>query len=544
MSDLDSDTFSFSWNLGDGTSFIESSAVLHTYSAFDIDYNVSLTVTDDQKNRVVTYATINIPTSQAFAQGDINSTVVGLDSTRLQFDFDQTANNGGSVTTYLWDFGDNNNSAAETSLKNPIHKFSSDGSYNVRVTTTNSSGNSNSHHKLITISNSAPIARFSNQSSGLNVKFDASASSDDGGTLLYGWSFGDEPTDVLGFEDAYHSADANTSHVYASSGHYKITLFVQDIDRNIQSFGKELDLNNSAPTISFVNTVNNAIAGELNFVASASDLDGTVAQGDILWDFGDPTSNSNIVAGVNVNHIFTRYGSYTITAQATDNSGAFTLNKRIVRVAPDSAPILDVNTSVLVSDEGRVQFEVTRLDMEGTSANYSWSFNDAGSSTSSSVNPIFNYTTSGTYTPSLTVTDNLGNSKTITKSVVITLGGSYKNIIFDVPSADSDVISFDDNTTQSITVTSFIKDSNSSSPFVNEGVTIVELQSADWLSYSGEDGNNVASGNSATSNNFGIFDLNLSSTTNNTGATRSAKIMFVLNSDSTKNKTFTITQPK
>ncbi|MBT6045999.1 MAG: PKD domain-containing protein, partial [Candidatus Scalindua sp.] len=240
----------------------------------------------------------------------------------------------------------------------------------------------------------------------------------------------------------------------------------------------------------------------------------------------------------------TRYGSYTITAQATDNSGAFTLNKRIVRVAPDSAPILDVNTSVLVSDEGRVQFEVTRLDMEGTSANYSWSFNDAGSSTSSSVNPIFNYTTSGTYTPSLTVTDNLGNSKTITKSVVITLGGSYKNIIFDVPSADSDVISFDDNTTQSITVTSFIKDSNSSSPFVNEGVTIVELQSADWLSYSGEDGNNVASGNSATSNNFGIFDLNLSSTTNNTGATRSAKIMFVLNSDSTKNKTFTITQPK
>lgn len=67
-------------------------------------------------------------------------------------------------------------------------------------------------------------------------------------------------------------------------------------------------------------------------------------------------------------------------------------------------------------------FTNTSTDTGGTINGYSWSFGDGGTSTAAS--PSHTYTAAGTYTVSLTVTDNTGATSTKSGSVTVTSGGS------------------------------------------------------------------------------------------------------------------------
>ena len=58
-------------------------------------------------------------------------------------------------------------------------------------------------------------------------------------------------------------------------------------------------------------------------------------------------------------------------------------------------------------------------DSDGTIVKYEWNFGD-GSGGSGEVNPTHHYTAAGTYTVMLTVTDNLGGTNLVGKSVSVT----------------------------------------------------------------------------------------------------------------------------
>jgi PKD repeat protein len=68
-----------------------------------------------------------------------------------------------------------------------------------------------------------------------------------------------------------------------------------------------------------------------------------------------------------------------------------------------------------------VAFTDTSTDANGTIASRSWNFGD--STTSTAANPSKTYTTAGTYTVTLTVTDNDGASNTTSKSVTVSSTG-------------------------------------------------------------------------------------------------------------------------
>jgi serine protease len=72
-------------------------------------------------------------------------------------------------------------------------------------------------------------------------------------------------------------------------------------------------------------------------------------------------------------------------------------------------------------------FTDSSTDSDGTIASRSWNFGD--SSTSTSANPSHTYAAAGTYSVSLTVTDNSGASNTKTSSVTVSSGGSGGNVL-------------------------------------------------------------------------------------------------------------------
>ncbi|MCP4161382.1 MAG: PKD domain-containing protein [Deltaproteobacteria bacterium] len=91
----------------------------------------------------------------AFAAVDINITVTeGISSDFSFITSDLTAtftdlsvSSGSAITSWDWSFGDTNSST----IQNPVHTFSTQGTYNVTLTVTNSAGQSNSISKTVEV---------------------------------------------------------------------------------------------------------------------------------------------------------------------------------------------------------------------------------------------------------------------------------------------------------------------------------------------------------------------------------------------------------
>ncbi len=127
------------WDFGDGNTSTLS-APTHTY-AVDGMYTVCLTATD----------ACGSDSSCALVQ--VNSCTNPVSSFNLAstggatYNFGNTSTTTGSNVTYVWDFGDGNNST----LENPTHTYLSNGTFTVTFTVTDSCG-TNSSTQTVTIS--------------------------------------------------------------------------------------------------------------------------------------------------------------------------------------------------------------------------------------------------------------------------------------------------------------------------------------------------------------------------------------------------------
>jgi PKD repeat protein len=123
----------FVWDFGDGnTSTMQNPT--HTYAA-DGSYTVCLIVADncgaDTICNMITVAGTPCPDPVSAWTSSINNLVV---------DFTDASTPVGSVSSWMWDFGDGNTST----MQNPTHTYSADGTYNVCLTVTDSCGSDSS----------------------------------------------------------------------------------------------------------------------------------------------------------------------------------------------------------------------------------------------------------------------------------------------------------------------------------------------------------------------------------------------------------------
>ncbi len=253
---------------------------------------------------------------------------------------------------------------------------------------------------------STATIQLSNQALSLSAAFDTTIAArtvsftnhslGGNGNLRYDWNFGD---------GSAINHEMSPQHAYAQNGSYTVTLTVFDADNRSQTASKTITVAAAA------------LLGDYTFTADqrnvtfTSQISGGTAPYQYDWNFGD---GSAVVHEANPSHTFSADGSYSVTLNVRDADGVTrTVNKSVV-VSSIAALVMDFT---FVANELSVQF--TSTVSGGVSAyTYAWNFGDGSSSTQATPSHV--YSSAGTYTVTLTVTDSRGTAQTSSKTVVVT----------------------------------------------------------------------------------------------------------------------------
>ncbi|MCB0911275.1 MAG: PKD domain-containing protein, partial [Propionibacteriaceae bacterium] len=143
------------------------------------------------------------------------------------------------------------------------------------------------------------------------------------------------------------------------------------------------------------------------------DPDGTITS--YAWDFGD--GSPSVTDTLEPTHLFGATGTYTVTLTVTDDrGGSDTVTEQVNVLAPNQLPTAAFTPTIqyldLSVDAG------ASADPDGTIDTYEWDFGDGNTGTGATT--THSYGVAGTYTVSLTVTDDRGGQDTTSQQVVAT----------------------------------------------------------------------------------------------------------------------------
>ncbi len=230
----------------------------------------------------------------------------------------------------------------------------------------------------------------------LNVGFSGAGSFDpEGGALAYSWNFGDGAS----------GTGLSPAHLYTAPGSFLATLSVSDPAGGVGVANVPVVIPNAAPLASFSAA---PLAGKAPLVVSFDATASSDADGDGLayaWDFGDGATG----AGATTSHTYTTPGAYTATLGVADPFAATGTHQLGVTVgAPNQPPLAIASAAPRPASTGfPVAFDASASsDPDGAIASYAWSFGDGGNAAGPA--PSHSYATPGSYSASVTVTDDEG----------------------------------------------------------------------------------------------------------------------------------------
>ena len=276
----------------------------------------------------------------------------------------------------------------------------------------------------------------------------ASASAE---TTTISWDANTEP-DIAGYLVAYGTASrsyssevnvpgASTTSVEISGLEagktYYFAVRAVDLAGQLSDYSDEVTrtfaLPNVAPAASFTTSPDTGIApAQIAFTSTSTDSDGSITS--TQWDFGDGTSAS----GVSVSHTFTTAGTYTVSLTVTDNEGAASQTSSQIVIAANRLPTASIDID---RETGFAPLEINfsgtgSTDEDGSVTDYAWDFGDGVTAGGETVTHI--YENAGTYTVTLTVTDDKGGTDTVTAQVVAKEGHEYTWVLGE--NEDSDLM--------------------------------------------------------------------------------------------------------
>lgn len=442
---------SWAWTFAGGTPATSTDQNPTVTYATAGQYDVVLTVSHPESTESITL-------TNYVAVSDVPVTSFEFFDDLFEVDFTNTTVEG---DTYLWDFGDGNSSTMES----PTHTYAAEGTYEVILVATNSCGATTAAETVII--NALPTAGFNSDNSEgcgpLTVSFSNASSSN---VDSYAWTF-------EGGTPAISTAE-NPSVTYSAAGTYDVTLMVTSEAGTDVLTLTDYVIVNSAPTADLtlssdgitITGINTGAGGDntwtvdgqtfdtdalsyavtengiyevtlttVNECGEASETaeveisvfpevaysnlpitacvdeliilaDNSTNVVDRVWTLSGATPGTSTAATPEI--AYSAVGTYDIELTVSNDFGTST------EIFTNAVTIIDVPVASFTGDQqGNTVDFLSTID-GGTT--FSWDFGDGGTSTDK--DPTHIYTKNGTYTATLTVTNDCG-TVTVTEDYTI-----------------------------------------------------------------------------------------------------------------------------
>jgi len=336
------------WDFGDGDTSTEQNP-MHTFPDFG-EYLVSLTISDDSLDctssiemPVIVGDSIWFPDSCMawfFAVPD--------SSDYLTFHFMDMSigENGNPVTNWFWDFGDGSTSDEQ----NPIHKFNSEGFFEVCLTISD-----DNQYCTSTYCEGIEAVDWDNYCQAefyYYPVFDSVGNTWGNEFQFVDYSYGNPTSWSWDFGDGNTSESQNPVHEYAEEGTFNVCLSISNPADSCEStLCQEVFVGNDTITDCFgwfeyeIEELTVAFSGYLN----------NSPEGYYTWDFGDGTTGE----GQTISHTYAEDSIYTVTMMVEDSSSnCYTSYIEILWVGEDFSFDISgavyLNDSMMVSDFANV----------------------------------------------------------------------------------------------------------------------------------------------------------------------------------------------
>lgn len=154
--------------------------------------------------------------------------------------------------------------------------------------------------------------------------------------------------------------------------------------------------------------------------AGATSVDQCTVTRDTLVDFAWEFGNGRRGSGARVSHPYDDIGSFTVTLTVTNSRGVRASTSQFVQVGASADPTAEFAFSPENPTPGQTVFfngAASKASAGRTIVGYQWWFGDGGSAGGQMTSRQF--AEAGSYSVTLTVTDDLGKKATVTKSVTV-----------------------------------------------------------------------------------------------------------------------------
>ena len=285
--------------------------------------------------------------------------------------------------------------------------------YTVNLTVANSTASASEiRAALITVNPGVPAADFSANVTGgaapLAILFTDESTGDD--ITAWVWDFEND-----GIPD---SAEQNPEHIYTQPGVYNVSLTVTGPG------GSNTVLKEQYITASMTAPVANFTANQTTGYAPLPVEFTDISTGTIVsraWDF----ENDGVVDSTEqaVVHTYAHPGNYTVNLTDSNDGGSNSSVRTeyiVVRAVP--APVVEFSAN-LTTGYAPLAVQFTDDSKGPGLINWSWDFTNDGVADSTDQNPVYTYTTPGTYAVSLSVKGTGGITTMVRKDFIIVSAG-------------------------------------------------------------------------------------------------------------------------
>jgi gliding motility-associated-like protein len=348
-------------------------------------------------------------------QANFGFTDVCLNQT-LVFNDSSTVSSG-TVTNWLWDFGDN---SPLGTTQNPGYLYANPGTYNASLITTTNNGCTDTITKNVVVHPlPSPLFYSASVCDGSSNYFTDQSTIPTTDTLQsWKWNFGD---------NSPVSTDQFASHLYTGPGSFFVQLVVVSNFGCFDSITKTAVVNPN-PDVNFA--ANDTVGCELlcvYFMDASSVLTGTNVQW--LWNVGDgsqPGVYPNFEHCYANDSVFTP-ATFDITLTVTSDSGCVsTLSKNnYITVYPNP----EANFSAMPDTVAIIDPIITILDASTGADFWNWDFGDLQTGTLYNP-PPHTYADTGTYTITLVTITQYGCVDTTSRTIYV-----EPDFVFYIPNA-------------------------------------------------------------------------------------------------------------